>query len=391
MIKKICLGGLAFLIVLSTIVFVFKKNETSNREMNNRSQSKKGSAMKLYPYANSTDIYSLSGRYALDGTNKIELPFMQKSNSDINITYVNDEWLYYCEYNDGEGGLLRRIPLYKGNDNRDVVDEKKTQIVRDTKNENSFVINGNYYAGVSYGTVVMLLNLETKQIVRKKIPAEIAYSKSAETEEKYWRVVEQSDNWILWGGDYGAMLQMIPSGEVHLFETKPVVMAKKGRNCLYYTTDSKNCYRYDFLEKKKTLCLKQKTIHKIVGEHLKINEEKITCKIDSIISNESKIFLQIKVKYLKQKNAKTKYIILGYSERNAQFMIDKNKTSILEESKQAKFLAHIGSVWYLYNGDYLCYNETTKKYKLIDANTPEWNMSYAVATLGIRECEGLWS
>lgn len=82
---------------------------------------------------------------------------------------------------------------------------------------------------------------------------------------------------------------------------------------------------------------------------------------------------------------------MGYSERNAQFMIDKNKTSILEEAKQARFLAHIGSVWYLYNGDYLCYDETTKKYKLIDANTPEWNMSYAVATLGIRECEGLWS
>lgn len=379
--KKIVMGVIAILIAALIVLKFFVKNENIKKETNG-SKTQKEISLEMYPYANSTDIYSLSGRYALDGTKRIALPFLQNTDESVNIAYVNDEWLYYYEYDEEEGGPLKRIPLHKGKDNRDVVDEAKAQVVRNTKNENGFVVHGNYYAGVSYGTVVMLLDIETNQAVRKKVPDEIAYAKDVVTEDKYWGVLEQGENWILWEGDSGVMLQLIPSGEVYVIERKPVTMVKGGKDCFYYSTDSKSCYKYDLSQKEKVLCFKESDIQKIISEQLKISErEKISCRIDNILTNDSKIYWQIKVRYPEKAKESTQYIVLSYGENGNQPVIDRDMEDILEAVKNGRFLTHIGAYWYLYNGEYMCYDERTKKYKKIDMSAPEWNVAYAVSAL----------
>ena len=381
-IKKIGLAGVVLAIVFVLVFICF------NRKEQNKIDEKKteNPVMNLYPYANSTDIYSSNARYALDGTKKSELPHMLGLSNDMDIIYVNDKWLYYCEYNTDKGDLLRRIPLHKGKNHRDIVDESKAEIVRNTYNENGFTVNDNYYAGISYGTVVMLMNLETKHTVRKKVPAQIAYPKKADTEAKVWTAWEQDKNWILWVGECGTMIQMIPSGDIYLLETKRILGARKGENCIYYTTDSKSCYQYDFLKKKKRLCLNQDDIHKLINGQLDLtNAEKKTYKINSILSDKSKVYWQVEAKYSIKEEMKKKYVILTYDEKGKQFTVDETLTKVLEKRQASRFIMHICSKWYLFDGDFLCYDETTKKVKKIDVNTPEWNMSYACTRLGIGE------
>ena len=71
-IKKIGLAGVVLAIVFVLVFICF------NRKEQNKIDEKKteNPVMNLYPYANSTDIYSSNARYALDGTKKIELPHM---------------------------------------------------------------------------------------------------------------------------------------------------------------------------------------------------------------------------------------------------------------------------------------------------------------------------
>ena len=383
--KKMRVVTIAFLVVLVGLLCLFFYKKNMMKETNSGKSEKIHS--QLYPYANSTDIYSVNGRYALDGTKRKEIHFLHNEGYDVNIVYVNDKWLYYSDYYDGENGMLRRIPLHKGKDNRDIVDEKKAECVRDVYNENGFTVNGDYYAGISYGTVAMLWNLETKQKVRQKIPEEIAYSHSEETEDKYWYVLEQNDDWILWEGEHGTMLQMIPSGQVYAIEKKPVEMVIQGNNCIFYTTNSKCCYKYDFIKKEKTLWLKEAQIKNIVCDKLKLSKEvAFSCIIDRVMSDEKKIYWQIRVRTSKQKSSGTRYIVLTQSRDSDELpSYDENLTDILQKygSGKSKFLVHIGEYWYLQNNGYFCYSARTNEVKKLEANDPEWNILYAVLPEGI--------
>ena len=143
---------------------------------------------------------------------------------------------------------------------------------------------------------------------------------------------------------------------------------------------------FDFLKKKKRLCLNQDDIHKLINGQLDLtNAEKKTYKINSILSDKSKVYWQVEAKYSIKEEMKKKYVILTYDEKGKQFTVDETLTKVLEKRQASRFIMHICSKWYLFDGDFLCYDETTKKVKKIDVNTPEWNMSYACTRLGIGE------
>ena len=74
--------------------------------------------------------------------------------TDYSILCVNDKWLYYY-FDDDEGtGNLKRVPLRKGKDKRDIMNTEHVENVRDTQYENGFTVAGDYYAGISYGQLL---------------------------------------------------------------------------------------------------------------------------------------------------------------------------------------------------------------------------------------------
>lgn len=176
--------------------------------------------MVTFPYANSTDIYTSIARYALDGSKRKGLNLIGTDGLDCSILSVDDKWLYYYSGDEEGTGNLKRIPLQKGADKRDVVALNKAENVRDTQYEHGFTVAGNYYAGISYGTVALLYNMNTREIIRCKIPKDLSYTKDVEPEDKYWCVLEQGKDWILWERDHGVMLQKIPTGELYTVEKK---------------------------------------------------------------------------------------------------------------------------------------------------------------------------
>lgn len=388
--KKIkwILGMCAGVVVIFLLLGITSFFSRVKKEEMKKENSVRNEWLQAYPYANSTDVYSINDRYALDGTKRIMLPGCMRANGfETDIAYVSDKWLYYYEFDDEENGMLRRIPLHKGEDNRDIIDLENMECVRDTKNENSFTVNGEYYAGISYGTVAMLWNMETGQIIRQKIPEEIAYPKKVMTEDKYWYVLAQSDNWILWGGEYGAMLQMIPSGQLQILERKAVIMAVHGRDYLYYATDQKKCYKYNLNTREKKLWLNEEQLQDIVRNKLNLTKETIiSCNLDCFFSDDKKIYWQLRVKLSRGDESEKKYVVLSQSLNSDELPVyDGALTDILQKNGASGYFMHVGPYWYLQKESYYCYNQEKREIKEITENDPEWNIAYALSPWGVEE------
>ncbi len=367
------------------------------------SQNISPSIMETFPYANSTDIYTSTARYALDGSKRKGLNLIGTDGLDCSILPVDDKWLYYYSGDEEGTGNLKRIPLQKGADKRDVVDLKKAENVRDTQYEHGFTVTGNYYAGISYGTVALLYNMNTREIIRCKIPKDLSYTKDVEPEDKYWCVLEQGKDWILWERDHGVMLQKIPTGELYTVEKKKHTMFTAKRNdCVIYSTNKKSCYLYDVKDNSKKIFMEEKQIRKAICSGMNIPETELhSCCIDNLMVKEDKFCMQLKIKIKKRNTTEEKYVILSQKQgENDFFVYDKFLNSILrkcaekrykkEEKKKAddekiRFVMNVDGFWFLQGNDFYCYNTETGLVKEINENDTEWNVAYAVYKDGLED------
>lgn len=381
------------IVVTSIILIVFivviwhrvSGNLVPQKIKNKKSIEQRLEESKDYQYANSTDIYSMDGRFDLNGENKRELPFFLKK-ENISIAYVNDDWLYFYEdYEEGETGKLKRIPLHKGDDHRDVVNGSKAEVVCDTYAQNEFLVNDDFYAGISYGTSAILLDMKNGKTIRKAVPESIQYPKKVEMEEKIWEVLEKSKDWILWRGDYGTMIQHVPTGEVTVLEKKSIEMATKSRNCLYYSINTKNWYQYDFANQQKIKIFGEQDIKKVINNYFHLNNTKQFKDyiIERAICNSDKIYFQIVFKKSKERKRR-QYVMVKYDIDEKSLKVDKEIQDLLERYKNIMVLGEIYSNWYLYDGNYWCYNN--RKLKKIYIHSPEWNRCYGKSQLGL----GTW-
>lgn len=354
-----------------------------------------------YPYANSTDIYTSTERYTIDGTNR-ETLYLGTDELDYSVLYVNDEWLYYYDADDEGTGTLRRIPLHKGKDGRDIVDIEKKEVIRDTQHEKGFTIVGNYYVGISYGTVGILHNMDTGETVRQNIPEELLYSKNIEGEDKKWYVLAQGNDWVLWGGN-GMMLQKIPSGEISALEEEDnTATVASDNNYIIYAVNKHSCYQYDVEKNKKKAIAKAEQIGKALCQGLDISQKEIdSFSIDNIMVNDYRIYLQLKVKTIQKNIIEQRYVILSQNrEERGVLSYDTQLNSVLKnnfvrkEKKMGKktiyrenssFVLNIGELWFIKSKHYYCYDEKTNSVKEIDKDDREWNICYAVCEGGLED------
>lgn len=372
---------------------------TSTEKEKTPLKAPQNSLMDEYCYANSTDIYSLTGRYCIDGTKKKE--FWLEEPYEYSLLEVNDSWLYYYIYDDEETGELKRIPLHKGEDGRDVLDVENKEMIRDTRHENGFTIVGNYYAGISYGTVAILYDMETKKTIRQGIPEQLRYPKKAETEEKYWTVWEQGENWVIWEGANGFFIQEIPSGELLELEIdNDLVLISKFDNNSLILTDDKNCYIYDIQTMKTKKRIGKEKISKAICKGLEITDHELdSFNIDYFFRNETRYFLQIDVISKKDgKREKEKIIlsqnvnqsdILSYDDQMNQVMKQTEKKEDIDKTREKsnyEFIMNVSHLWFIRNNKrYYCFNETTGSLEKIDRNSPEWNVYYAVSRYDLED------
>ena len=387
-------------IIIITILLLVGCGADSTIE-NPQQENMDYSAMKAYSFANSTDIYNATGIYALDGTGRKGLYLVGTNGLDYSILCVNDKWLYYY-FDDDEGtGNLKRVPLRKGKDKRDIMNTEHVENVRDTQYENGFTVVGDYYAGISYGTVAIVYNMNTKETVRHKVPKELAYSHEVETEDKYWQVLQQGDDWVIWENSKGVMLQEIPSGKMKVIEKgNGIAVLEKKKNSIIYSTDNRSCFQYDIEGDKKEIVMKEEQICSAVEKGLGVSEaDKVSFSIDDLMVKDDQYYMQLKVKVTKANSMEHKYVMLSQREgENGLFEYDETlnailkKYTVLHKKKKGKkkvsyannkFVMNVERYWFLQDRDSYCYDAKTNTVKKIDNNDPEWRICFADSTFGL--------
>lgn len=388
---------------LFTIITILLLVGCGKKSVEKISQNIPQSVMITFPYANSTDIYTSTARYALDGSKRKGLNLIGADGLDCSILSVDDKWLYYYSGDEEGTGNLKRIPLQKGKDKRDIIDLKKAENVRDTQYEHGFTVVGNYYAGISYGTVALLYNMNTRETIRCKIPKDLSYTKDVESEDKYWCVLEQGKDWVLWERERGVMLQKIPTGELYTVEKrKHTMFTAKRSDCFIYSTNKKSCYLYDTKHNSKRILMKEKQIRRAICSSMDISETELaSCYIDNLMVKEDKFCMQLKIKLVKGNITEEKYVILSQNQgENDLFVYDKFLNSVLRKCSEKRykkekngkandakirFVMNVDGLWFLQGNDFYCYNTKTGLVKEINENDAEWNVSYAVYKDGLED------
>lgn len=388
---------------LLTIITILLLVGCGKKSVEKISQNIPQSVMITFPYANSTDIYTSTARYALDGSKRKGLNLIGADGLDCSILSVDDKWLYYYSGDEEGTGNLKRIPLQKGKDKRDIIDLKKAENVRDTQYEHGFTVVGNYYAGISYGTVALLYNMNTRETIRCKIPKDLSYTKDVESEDKYWCVLEQGKDWVLWERERGVMLQKIPTGELYTVEKrKHTMFTAKRSDCFIYSTNKKSCYLYDTKHNSKRILMKEKQIRRAICSSMDISETELaSCYIDNLMVKEDKFCMQLKIKLVKGNITEEKYVILSQNQgENDLFVYDKFLNSVLRKCSEKRykkekngkandakirFVMNVDGLWFLQGNDFYCYNTKTGLVKEINENDAEWNVSYAVYKDGLED------
>ena len=385
-------------IVITIFILVACKGESTVETP----QTVPRSVMVYFPYANSTDIYTPTARYALDGSKKKGLNLIGSDGLACSILCVDDKWLYYYADDEEGTGNLKRIPLRKGEDNRDIVDVKRAENIRDTQYENGFTVVGNYYAGISYGTVGIVYNMNTGETVRCEVPKALSYSKDVQTEDKYWCVLEQGKDWVLWEGEHGVMLQKIPTGELWVVEKGNYTMSTAEANdCVIYSTDELSCYLYDTKKNNRKLLMEENEIRKAICSGLNIAKRELSSYyIDKFMVKEDKFCMQLKVKITKNSIVERKYVVLSQMQGANEFVYDKPLNAVLKNcfmkmknkadkqknyDKNIRFVMNVGEHWFLEGNRVFCYNEKTDFVMEIDRNDPEWNICFAICKVGLED------
>lgn len=349
--------------------------------------------MNHYVFANSTDIYSLTGHYAIDGTDARVLSLNEPA-GEYYLEAVNDSWLYYYEYVDGPA-ILKRIPLKKGEDGRDIMDVSHKERIRDMYNDQGFTIVGDYYAAITYGTVGLLYNMNTKEKVSKKVPEIVQYPKDMEMEDKDWYVLEKGSDWVLWGGN-GIILQTIPSGEITVINSKDAdLLTESSENDLIFSEDEHSCFLYDINKMKKEKLVDRNEIHDAICKGMKRSKNELkSFHIESIFTRGSKYYLQIAAEFVQDKGYLKRYVMLSQTiEQRNELAYDPILNEVLEENgtedqkikskstikNNMKYICNIDGYWFLEEGEKCyCFNEKSNSFKEITAADPERNILYAV-------------
>lgn len=242
--------------------------------------------------------------------------------------------------------------------------------------------------------------MNTRETIRCKIPKDLLYAKDVETEDKYWCVLEQGKDWILWERERGVMLQKIPTGELYTIEKgKHTMFTAKRTDGFIYSTNKKSCYLYDTRKNSKKILMGEKQVREAICNGIDIAEAELASYyIDNLMVKEDKFCMQLKIKIRKKHITEEKYVILSQKKgENDFFVYDKFLNSVLRncsEKRQKKgkindekirFVMNVGERWFLQGNGFYCYNMKTGLVKEINENDAEWNVSYAVYKDGLED------
>ncbi len=181
------------------------------------------------------------------------------------ILCVDDKWLYYYADDEEGTGNLKRIPLRKGEDNRDIVDVKRAENIRDTQYENGFTVVGNYYAGISYGTVGIVYNMNTGETVRCEVPKALSYSKDVQTEDKVLVCFGAGERLGFVGGrTWRYVTKDTNRRTVGCRKRNYTMSTAEANDCVIYSTDELSCYLYDTKKNNRKLLMEENEIRKAI-------------------------------------------------------------------------------------------------------------------------------
>lgn len=379
---------------------------------------------KNYPFANSTDIFSVEQNYICqynwNGTDRRRTDLQIKA-SHSTLLYVDDSWLYYKgedEEKFTEG--LYRVPLGKGEDGRTIVAGKPQQIDKDIRLASDYAVAGNYIASVSskkliaYNNViengiattpendtVSLYNIENKEENEKKIPDFLDQMES-EGGRKDWYIVAKEEDWILWGGK-ALFLQMIPSNELIVLERavtrRAAVSGEKNIVCYNIVEDVEkgiqSFWQYDIKKGKKERIIIHKKYRQVLSQGLGIPKKSLDkYDVEEIWEKDGKLYLECEVRYrVGGKKKIKKSLLLWNPAEKEQLYYDQNLNKLLhylsdqnESLDISCFLGCIGDLWYFMNATKQrawVYNEVTKEIKQYTDGGPEWKLIYALYPEGM--------
>lgn len=357
-----------------------------------------------YPWANSTGIYRMKVdggviQYNRNGEviDEIKAPPYISSFNDSHMLKVDDEWLYFYLWDEGNSWWLYRIP-YTENENREIVlDYENKEKIYDTSNMWDFHVVGNYFVSMTKQQVMLTMDIENKRKKKfKKLPESLRYSSK---KDEYWTIVGYGEDWVIWVGN-GLFLQKVPSNETIKFETKRNVwydfvyeMEGKEIICLNKDECECKCYKFDGTSR---LIFGKVTAKNIISKMFPEEVEIKKCQIERIVKKEEKLYLQMK--YRKKEGKWTeRYALLVYDNKAKKFLCGEELNDCLPtirlipqwwELSEANFLGIYEDNWYIKRGEKVyVYNEKLRTFKIIQKGDSDWNCFYAINQNGLDELE----
>lgn len=399
------------LFILISILLVACSDHTVQKNEQKQKTSNRWSETDEYPYANSTDIYSAEMnafweteyyQCKLDGTEKRSIYLGEdESGYGFSILSVSDAYLYFFECEEDEKVKVWRVPLKKGEDGRDIVSGKPEPVTDWIALWSNFAIVDDYFLKAG-NRASLIKNIDTGKEDKKLFPESLNLSKK-KARERDWFVLGKGKGWVLWGGS-ALMLQMVPSNECIVLETKDITdqaAVSVRNNKIYYALENQNgvsCWMYDIASKKKEKMAGEEKLKKELYQGLAISEKKMkSCKVDRILLVGNKCYMQFIVSYSDKGKTKKKYCMLSINvDKQEEVNEEKKLNQILgdpslvkqdteekthPEYEKRRYLGHIGDLWYIQAGLFYCYNEKTEELKEIRKNDPEYNMYFAISKI----------
>lgn len=370
---------------------------------------------KEYPYANSTDIYSAEMnafweteyyQCKLDGTEKRSIYLGEdESGYGFSILSVSDAYLYFYDCEEDEEVKVWRVPLKKGKDGRDIVSGKPEPVTDWIVLWSNFAIVDDYFLKAG-NRACLIKNIDTGREDKRQFPESLNLSKK-KAREREWFVLGKGKGWVLWGGS-ALMLQMVPSNECIVLETNDITdqaAVSVRNNKVYYALENQNgvsCWMYDIVSKEKEKMAGEEKLKKELYQGLAISEKNMkSCKVDEIILDGNKCYMQFIVSYSNKGKTKKKYCMLSINgDKQEEVNEEKKLNQILgdpslvkqdteetthPEYEKRRYLGHIGDLWYIQAGSIYCYNEKTEELKDINKNDPEYNMYFAISKIELED------
>lgn len=393
------------IIIMIIIIFSCASCKIQDTDGQKKSEALTGD----YPYANSTDIFSVEndGLFSYDGNgnNKTNLRAAFAENCLLNVT---DEWLYYkkeiarSEFSEKEIEAVYRIPLKKGDGGRSIIAGEDEKITDNLSGVTVAAISDDYLvyirsaacvnfnnnlAGINSSQEkdeIFSVNIKTGEIRQCNMPAEMSMRDISS-----YKIIGNANNKIVWAGDSLFYLDL-RKNEIAVVYKKETTGAAYNplRDEIYYCKKARGqeIMKYDIKKGQNSVAVEKKDILLLAANCLGVSSNEI--KSFSIEDNyyycDGKIYLTIKTK---SEGNYQRYILTSYSTNEHTLFYEPDLDNIKhlyslwnEYSETMMLVGCVEGKWFFWGENGLLKYDSGTGTKMLCDTENSGNEIYAIAT-----------